>query len=107
MADAAGNDVVKFHKDDTPSATVLSTTGQPVPTSLAWGPGGDLYIGTLNFEAGPAARDCVPPERPHRRAVGVRDWSHGHHPLAFGDHGRLYVTEWTTGFTANGPSLRW
>ena len=45
VADAAGNDVVKSHRDDAPVATVLSKTNQPVPTSLAWGPNGDLFIG--------------------------------------------------------------
>jgi hypothetical protein len=55
VADAAGNDIVKIGNGTTSLAAVLSTTGQPVPTSLAWGPGGDLFVGTLNFEGGPGA----------------------------------------------------
>jgi hypothetical protein len=104
VADAAGNDVVKFHNGDTPSATVLSTTAQPVPTSLAWGPGGDLFIGTLNFEAGPGGAS-VYRLNVHTGALSV--YASGLTAvtsLAFGEHGRLYVTEWTTGFTATGPS---
>jgi hypothetical protein len=55
VADAAGNDIVKIdkHTGEASVAAVLSTTGQPVPTSLAVGPDGNLYIGTLNFEGGP------------------------------------------------------
>jgi hypothetical protein len=104
VADAAGNDVVTFDHGKPPSATVLSTTGQPVPTSLAWGPGGDLFIGTLNFEAGPGGAS-VYRLNVHTGALSV--YATGLTAitsLAFGDHGRLYVTEWTTGFGPNGPS---
>ena len=67
VADAAGNDIVKVHKDGTTSlAAVLSTTGQPVPTSLAWGPDGALYIGTLNFEGGPGAATVYRLDTAHR-----------------------------------------
>ena len=76
--DAAGNDVVRFQKHDDPSATVLSTTGQPVPTSLAWGPDGALHR-DAQLRGRTRRGDRVPPRRPHRRPVGVRDWSHGHH----------------------------
>jgi hypothetical protein len=38
VADAAGNDVVKVRKGKVSVATVLSTTAQPVPTSLASAP---------------------------------------------------------------------
>jgi hypothetical protein len=55
VADAAGNDVVKITNGVTSLATVLSTPADPqqVPTSLAFGPDGALYIGTLDFEKGP------------------------------------------------------
>ena len=104
VADAAGNDVVTFDKHKAPEATVLSTTGQPVPTSLAWGPRGDLFIGTLNFEGGPGAAS-VYRLNIHTGALSV--YASGLTAitsLAFGNHGRLYVTEWTTGFGATGPS---
>ena len=103
VADAAGNDVVKFHKNDAPVATVISKTSQPVPTSLTWGPGGDLYIGTLNFEGGPGAATVYRLDV-HTGALSV--YATGLTAitsLAFGSGGRLYVTEWTTGFGPHGP----
>jgi hypothetical protein len=104
VADAAGNDVVKFSKHRDPKAYVLSTTEQPVPTSLAWGPGGDLYIGTLNFEAGPGGASVY---RLDHRTGELSVYASGLTAvtaLAFGEHGRLYVSEWTTGFGPTGPA---
>jgi hypothetical protein len=104
VADAAGNDVVKFRRHHDPEATVLSTNSQPVPTSLAWGPGGDLYIGTLNFEGGPGAATVYRLDHHTGELSVYATGLTAITSLAFGSHGRLYVTEWTTGFDANGPS---
>jgi hypothetical protein len=103
VADAAGNDVVSVRHGRVSVATVLSTTGQPVPTSLAIGPDGALYIGTLNFEGGPGGAKV------YRLAPGARQatvYAAGFTAItaiAFGEHGRLYVTEFTTSLTQNGP----
>ncbi len=103
VADAAGNDVVKFEVGEAPKAFVLSKTAQPVPTSLAWGPDGNLYIGTLNFEGGPGGASVY---RLNYRTGELSVYATGLTAitsLAFGEHGRLYVTEWTTGFGPTGP----
>ena len=104
VADAAGNDVVKIRNGRTSVATVLSRTGQPVPTSLALGPDGALYIGTLNFEAGPggaAVFRLAPGSHTATLYAGGLTAITG---IAFGPHGRLFVSEWTTGFDQNGPT---
>jgi hypothetical protein len=103
VADAAGNDIVTVKDGQTALAKVLSTNSQPVPTSLAWGPDHALYIGTLNFEAGPGGAAVL---RLDPRTGVLSTYASGLTAvtsLTFGDHGRLYVTEWTTGFDANGP----
>jgi glucose/arabinose dehydrogenase len=104
VADAAGNDVVKIRHGHTSVATVLSHDGQPVPTSLAFGPDGALYIGTLNFEGGPGAaavyRLAPGSDTATVYATGLTAIT----GIAFGAGGRLYVSEWTTGFDENGPS---
>jgi len=104
VADAAGNDLVKVDNGVTSLGAVLSKTGQPVPTSLAWGPEGDLYIGTLNFEGGPGAATVY---RFDPRTGSLSVYATGLTAitsLAFGRGGELLVTEWTTGFGPNGPS---
>jgi glucose/arabinose dehydrogenase len=106
VADAAGNDVVKIRHGVTSLATVLSTPADPqqVPTSLAWGPDGALYIGTLDFEAGPGGAKVY---RYDTRTGATTVYAEGLTAItgiAFGHHGALYVSEWTTGFDQNGPS---
>jgi glucose/arabinose dehydrogenase len=106
VADAAGNDVVRITNGVTSLATVLSTdeNQQQVPTSLAFGPDGALYIGTLNFEAGPGGAKVY---RYDPRSGATKVYAEGLTAvtgIAFGDDGRLYVCEWATGFDQNGPS---
>ena len=104
VADAAGNDIVKVRNGTTTLGAVLSTTGQPVPTSLAWGPGGDLYIGTLDFEGGPGSASVY---RFDPRTGDLSVYATGFTAitaLAFGPGGELFVSEWTTGFGPSGPS---
>ena len=104
VADAAGNDLVQITNGVASLGAVLSTTGQPVPTSLAWGPEGDLYIGTLNFEGGPGAATVYRFDpRTHDLSVYATGLT-AITSLAFGPGGELFVTEWTTGFGPNGPS---
>jgi hypothetical protein len=104
VADAAGNDVVRIAKGSTRVATILSKTGQPVPTSLAFGPDRALYIGTLNFEGGPGGANVY---RYDPRTGATTVYASGLTAItaiAFGNGGKLYVSEWTTGFDQNGPS---
>jgi hypothetical protein len=103
VADAAGNDIVKIRNGETSVAAVLSTTGQPVPTSLAFGPDGALYIGTLNFEGGPGSANVYRLDV-HTGAVSV--YAEGLFAItgiAFDQRGRLYGSEFTTGFGPEGP----
>jgi hypothetical protein len=103
VADAAGNDIVKAKHGTVSLASVLSTTGQPVPTSLAWGPDGALYIGTLNFEAGPGGASVYRLDTDTGALSVYASGLTAITSLSFGRHGTLYVTEWTTGFGAMGP----
>jgi hypothetical protein len=105
VADAAGNDILKVdkHTGEVSLAAVLSTTGQPVPTSLAVGPDGNLYIGTLNFEGGPQGavvyKYDVESGELSEYATGLTFIT----GLNFGCNGDLYVSEFSTGFGAEGP----
>jgi hypothetical protein len=104
VADAAGNDVVKIKRANTTVAAVISKSEQPVPTSLAFGPDGGLYIGTLNFEGGPGQAKVY---RLDVRTGALSVYADGLTAvtsLAFDTSGRLFVTEWTTGFGPDGPS---
>ncbi len=103
VADAAGNDIVQVLEGQTSLTTVLSTDGQPVPTSLAFGPDGALYIGTLNFEAGPGGAAVLRLDLATGQVTTYADGLTAVTSLAFGPDGTLYVTEWTTGFGETGP----
>jgi glucose/arabinose dehydrogenase len=100
VADAAGNDIVKVDKDSgtVSLAAVVSNNSQPVPTSLAWGPDGNLYIGTLNFEGGPGGASVykldVQTDTLSVYASGLTFIT----GLNFGCNGDLYVSEFSTGF---------
>jgi len=103
VADAAGNDIVKVRDGEASVAAVLSTDSQPVPTSLAFGPDGALYIGTLNFEGGPGSANIYRLDV-HTGALSV--YATGLFAvtgIAFDRMGRLYVSEFTTGFGPEGP----
>jgi sugar lactone lactonase YvrE len=117
VADAAGNDIVKVRNGQTsllkvvPSAdgNPINDNNQPVPTSVAWGPDGALYVGTLSFATlfgpgGGAGGAKVYRIDPNTNTISV--YASGLTAvtgIAFDDHGRLYVSEWTTGVDANGP----
>jgi hypothetical protein len=104
VADAAGNDVVKIRKGEPSVAAVLSTTTQPVPTSLAFGPDGGLYIGSLNFEGG-AGGAAVYRLDVHTGALSV--YASGLTAvtgIAFDKRGNLYASELTTAIGETGLS---
>jgi len=108
---------VKVHGGQTSLVDVISSAdgnpindmNQPVPTSLAWGPDGALYVGTLSFATlfapgGGAGGAKVYRIDPSTNAISV--YASGLTAItgiAFDDRGRLYVSEWTTGVDANGP----
>src|SRR5690348_16140333 len=106
VADAAGNDIVQVdkHSGTVSLAAVISNNSQPVPTSLAWGPDGNLYIGTLNFEGGPGGASVykLDPDTDQLSvyASGLTFIT----GLNFGCNGDLYVSEFSTGFGAMGPN---
>jgi hypothetical protein len=103
VADAAGNDVVRVDRGAVSVAAVLSRTGQPVPTSLAFGPDGALYIGTLNFRGGPGGAAVL---RLETRTGAVSTYAEGLTAvtsLAFDHRGTLFVTELTTTFQGQDP----
>jgi hypothetical protein len=105
VADAGGNDVLRVRRGETTVAAVLSRDGQPVPTSLAVGPDGALYIGTLNFRGGPGTAKIYRFD-PRRGELSVyADGLFAITGLAFGPKGWLYVSQFTTGFGPTGPSF--
>lgn len=105
VADAAGNDVVKVRKGKVSVATVLSTTAQPVPTSLAFGPDGALYIGTLNFEGGPGGAAVYRLAPGSDTATPYAEGLTAVTGIAFDRTGNLYASEFSTTFDSNGPGM--
>jgi hypothetical protein len=83
---------------------VLSRTGQPVPTSLAFGPDGASYIGTLNFEDGPGGANVYRYDPATGATTVYASGLTAITAIAFGPGGKLYASEWTTGLDENGPS---
>ncbi|MFI7340094.1 ScyD/ScyE family protein [Streptomyces sp. NPDC050085] len=95
VADAAGNDLIVVSPDGKakPFTVFPNHNGhEAVPTSLALGPDGNLYVGDLNGEATrPTAR--VWKVSPRGRILG---WTSGFGSitgLAVGGHGDLYVSQ--------------
>ncbi len=111
VADAAGNDVLGVAADGTVSVLAVlpnNTSGaQAVPTSLAKGPDGAIYVGELGGEgnggtpAGGARVWRIDP-RTHALSEYMTGFTHitG---LAFGPDGSLYVTELTRDPTFQNP----
>jgi hypothetical protein len=104
VADAAGNDVLKVNRKGEVSLATVVKPGQTVPTSLAIGPDGALYIGTLNFEAGPGGAAVYRLERGSDEATIYADGLSAITGIAFGKHGTLYVSEFTKSFGDMGPN---
>jgi hypothetical protein len=103
VADAAGNDILKVKHKEVSLASVIGP-GQTVPTSLAFGPDGALYIGTLNFEAGPGGAKVYRLDVHSGQLSTYADGLSAVTGIAFDKRGNLYVSEFTTGFDENGPS---
>ncbi|MHC3468306.1 ScyD/ScyE family protein [Streptomyces sp. 7R007] len=96
VADAAGNDLVEVAPDGSarPFTVFKDHDGhEAVPTSLALGPDGSLYVGELNGEpAKPTARVWkVDPAS--GKILGWRSGFGSVTGLAFNGHGDLYVSQ--------------
>ena len=106
VADAAGNDILKVEAGVTSLVAVLPGTvdNQPVPTSLAFGPDGALYVGTLAFGAGPGGAKVYRIDLATNAVSVYADGFTAITGIAFSPAGTLYVSEWTTGFGPTGPS---
>lgn len=103
VADAAGNDVFEVAPDGTVTLIAVlpnnTAGGQSVPTSLAKGPDGAIYVGELGGEGGggtPAGGARVWRIDRHSHALSEYRTGFTHiSGLAFGPDGSLYVTELT------------
>jgi hypothetical protein len=107
VADAAGNDVVKIRRGETTVAKVLPTTKtkQPVPTSLAFGPDGGLYIGTLAFWAGPGGAKVYRLDVHSGELSVYAEGLSAITGIAFDGRGNLFVSEFTSSpFGMTGPN---
>jgi hypothetical protein len=105
VADAAGNDIVKVYKGHVSLMAVIPGTKdvQPVPTSLAWGPDGKLYIGTLAFGFGPGGAKVYRLDPRTKKLSVYASGLTAITGIAWGPHKRLYVSEFSTTFDQNGP----
>jgi glucose/arabinose dehydrogenase len=103
VADAGANDVLRVRRGRATVATVISRDGQPVPTSLAFGPDGALYIGTLNFQGGPGTAKVYRFDTRRGELSVYADGLFAITGLAFGHGGWLYVSQFTTALGAKGP----
>lgn len=103
VADAAGNDVFKVAADGTLSLLAIlpnnNVGAQAVPTSLAKGPDGAIYVGELGGEehgGTPAGGARVWRIDPRTGALSQYATGFTHiSGLAFGPDGSMYVTELT------------
>jgi hypothetical protein len=103
VADAAGNDVFEVAPDGTLSLLAVlpnnNVGAQAVPTSLAKGPDGAIYVGELGGEehgGTPAGGARVWRIDQHSHALSEYRTNFTHiSGLAFGPDGSLYVTELT------------
>lgn len=127
VADAGGNDLIAVDHGRTKVLTVFplhgcggtfdeQCDGHSVPTSLAWGPGGGLYVGELaHFEPGEARVWKVSPRTGKRLGwygkggtlcssdtTGFTTVT----GVAFGPDGSLYVSELSGGADGSGDVVR-
>jgi glucose/arabinose dehydrogenase len=108
VADAGANAVVEAHGRRVSLLAAISGPGraQRVPSSLALGPDGAIYVGELAEGAGKGAARIlrIPAEggSPTVYASGFTAVT----GIGFGPDGSLYVTELTTSFSARGAPGR-
>ncbi len=106
VADAAGNSIVEVRAGQAPRVFAVLPEhdgNQAVPTSLAVGRNGDIYVGELNGEnPGTARVDILSPTG---RPVGHVDGFTTISGVAVGTDGTLYVSELFGGIEDQ-PSLR-
>ncbi len=112
VADAGANTVNEVRGDG--SVRVLSYIPNPgvsdaVPTCLAQGPDGALYVGTLAIEAGPGAGSVyrIDPKSKAGFLHNATLWATGFTAITgcgFGSDGSFYVTEFYDHFTDQGPA---
>lgn len=120
VADAGGNSVLTVDEDGdvaTLFAPPVVTTGgcaglpnndvqhtgcDPVPTGLAWGPDGDLYVSTLSGEVPGQGRVYVLDPRSGKVLDRIDGFS-GPTGVAVGDDGDVYVSELLDGAPQGEP----
>ena len=112
VADAGGNDILAVKGGKVSVLTVLprhgcgghftdKCDGQAVPTSLAMGPDGNIYVGELaHFEPGVAR---VWKLSPSGKILGWRGGFTTITGIAFGMHNEMYVSEAFAGGTSGPP----
>lgn len=108
VADAAGNDVLEIRGGHVVQTWVLPPTAhgnEAVPTSLAWGPGGHVYVGELTGEEhGSTPGDAQVFRLDSHGSVHV--YASGFSAitgLAFGPDASMYVTEFSLDFAHFSP----
>lgn len=116
IADAAANDVLRLSRwgklsilDRLPTIPTpfhgITINAQPVPTSLAVGPDGALYVGELvGFPGQPGTSSIyriVPGQAPSLVASGLTSVT----AIAFDREGRLLATEYNTGGLLSPPTV--
>ena len=111
VADAAGNDIIGVRNGQAFLVTLIPSTNglpigadnQPVPTSLAFGPDGALYIGTLAFAAGNGGAKIYRLDLSDNSLTEYARGLTAVTAIAFDRRGRLYASEFTTDLTTFSP----
>jgi sugar lactone lactonase YvrE len=106
VADAAGNSILEVRNGRVSLLAVIPESANgtdQVPTSLARGPDGAYYVGTLAEGAGNGAANVwrvVPGQAPEVFISGLTAVV----DVAFGPDGSLYASEFVTDWTSQNPS---
>jgi hypothetical protein len=98
VADAAGNTILRVRRGQTTLTSVLSHDAQPVPTALAFGPDGALYIGTLDFVGGPGGAKVLRLDPGTGQVTTFATGLTAITAMAFTADGRLVVCQYTAGY---------
>jgi len=112
VADAAGNDILEVIDGKISTFAVLPKNqwgGEAVPTSLAKGPDGAIYVGELGGEGTKAGGSRVWRIQPGHKPTVFRTGFTAITGIAFGRSGALFVTQLTqdpVNFTPDGDVVR-